>query len=102
MEDLNGSFDKNKMFGEDWRVNANEDGDITKLEYSFFYKQNTISGNFVMGLMTFNTPVSKEDFVKGNLPKATYKDEYSIYYNPSIQESRSGLAKAHLLIMAQL
>ena len=96
IEDDYGSFDESKMSGEDWRVNKNEDGDITKLEYSFFYKAASNDGRYVIASMTFNTPVSREDFVEGNLPKATYKEEYTVGYNPTIQESRSGLANAIL------
>lgn len=96
IEDSYGSFDKSKISEEDWRVNINKNNEITRLEYSFFYTAASNDGNYVIASMTFNTPVSREDLIAGNLPKATYKEEYSLSYNPTIQENRSKLANAIL------
>ncbi len=98
IEMIYGSFDKNKMSDENWYINEDEEGKITAIEYSFFFKANATHGNFVICYMTFNTPCSQENLVKGNLPTATYKmnEEYSLSYNPSIQTERSALANAIL------
>lgn len=95
IEILYGSFEKNNISEEDWRINQEND-QITGLTYAFTYSARATSGYYIIASMNFSEPVSKEDFVAGNLPKATYKEEYSIDYDPSTQESRSELANAIL------
>ena len=95
IEEMFGTFDMNKISDEDWRVNQEND-QITGLNYAFTYTVNATSGYYIIASMNFSEPVSREDFVAGNLPKATYKQEYSLSYNPSIQDERSDLANAIL------
>lgn len=95
IEEMFGSFDKNNISNENWYINQEND-QIKALTYAFFYRATYTSGYYIITSMNFSTPVSREDFVAGNLPSATYKQEYSISYNPSIQEDRSALANAIL------
>ncbi len=95
IEEMYGSFDKSNISEEDWHVNQ-ENNKITGLTYAFTYTARATSSYYIITSMNFNEPVSREDFIAGNLPKATYKQEYSLGYNPSIQAERSGLANAIL------
>ena len=99
IEDDYGSFDKSKMYNEHWYLNENENEEITKIEYSFFFAAASNDGRFVLASFTFDTPVSKGNLVEGILPRITYKgEEYILGYNPSIQTERSALANAILTV----
>ncbi len=87
---------KSNISNEKWYISTNSENKVTSAEYTFNYQRDKISAMFVVGSANFNAPVSRVDLKNGKLGNVTYKTEYSLNYNSSIQETRKDLTNAIL------
>ena len=81
---------------ESWYVTTDSQSQITKVEYAFFYRETSTSNYYIVCSATFVSPVRKKDICNNEIGNVTYNSEYTLNYNPSIQETRSVLAEAIL------
>lgn len=77
-----------------WYIKKDTNGNITNAEYEFNYSLSLESAYCIVAKANFNTPISARDIIEGNLGTVTYKFEYRVNYNPTIQETRSQLCNA--------
>lgn len=89
-------LNKENISNANWYVTTNEDGTITRADYTFNYRETSTSSYYIIGSVEFSSGVSKQDLINGNFSNATYKSEYTLNYNPAIQEARSELTEAIL------
>lgn len=82
-----------------WYIITDNDGKITKVEYAFVYSGTATSHYLMISSIEFDTSIDKKDIVNGDV-SAIYKNynavDYSINYNPTIQETRGELTEALL------
>lgn len=90
------NIDKKNISNEKWYVTFDNDNKIIGAEYTFWYRRSNTDAMFVVCSVTFAAPISRVDLKNGKLGNVTYKTEYSLNYNSSIQETRKDLTNAIL------
>lgn len=88
------TVNKGNISNANWYISTNTENKITRAEYSFVYNRSETSAMYIIGSATFSSPISREDLKNGNIGNVTYKSEYTLNYNPAVQESRKNLTNA--------
>ena len=79
------TFNASKVENENWYVNYDEKGNITKVIYSMNYNYSNTTNYFAVFSISLN-PISKEDLKANGLSNIKLKEEYCVNYDPTIQE----------------